>query len=242
MEETKSFYTEEDPQAGTHAGWINDSSMAQEVANVENNQGRNAAIALEKSLETTGMNPIEKENTDFVDLFLEEYPHLFREEIDEKTGERYIATSQSIFFEKMYPKYPFLPAGDPYSVLNKFRDQMKETEQNGWFMKKFHNPNLVIIFSKHGRFITSKTKESPMNEQNNPPCNYNPNDTNWRDMRDLEEDDLKELLKGFALYQAIGEEFDRQTEMNAKKRLSIDAIREEVQHYKQEIAGELEGE
>lgn len=233
MEEDNSFYTKEDPEAGTHAGWIRDPSTAQEIANVQYNKGIKAAIALEKSLEETGMNPIEKENNDFADLLLQEYPYLFAERIDEKTGERYIATSRSIFSRNIRSMYRFLPHSDPYVVLDQFKNQIEDTKRENKAMIHFDSKNMLTLFSKHGRLVT-KAIEDEFNP-NSPICDYDPNNRYWVNFRDLDETYFEQLFKGLALYQTIGEEFDKETKETKEKRLSIDARRAQIEESKKQI-------
>jgi len=234
MAENKPFYTEEDPEAGTHAGWIADSSTAQEIANIENNQGRNDALALERSLEASGMDPIEKENNDFVDLFLEKFPDIFDIRIDSKTGERYIATSESIFYKNIRDMYKYLPEGLDYGkVLRQYQERTDSfrSEPLNVINKGFYGNDTAITFSRHGmiNFILAK---DPIKYTIDIP--YDPKEKNWTNFRDIREPEFLYLINFLAFYQEIAKEFHRLTDETASRRFSVSEIKKLIELIEQE--------
>lgn len=86
------FYTSEDPTAGTHEGWIRDSSMAQEVANAEKTQGRDVALKVEENKRReyeTGLNEVERFDLEAVEELVKIFPDAFEMAYDRETGESY---------------------------------------------------------------------------------------------------------------------------------------------------------
>ena len=220
MAENNPFYTEEDLKAGTHPGWIADPTIAESVAYVEKDEGKDAALALEKSLKAFSMDPIEEENNDVVDFLLEQYPYVFIEEIDPKTGERYIATSESIFWSNIRSMYlTRYPDFNEHIVADRFEGQIKNNKQESQLMRKFYDADYLTLFSKHG-FLTARGRLYE-NLPNYPKFNYNPEDIGWRNIRDMDETcfDFEGLFKSLALYQRIGEEFEKEIDRRIDEEL-----------------------
>jgi len=222
MTEDNHFYTKEDLEAGTHPGWIVNPTIAESVAYVEKDEGKDAALALEKSLVEKEKEK-EKENNDFVDLLLEQCPYVFTEVIDPKTEERYIATSWSIFRNNIMTTYRSSPFFDPFIVLSRFQEQLqkqlKDDGQEGRPMRNFYNDDYLTLFSKHG-FLTARGRLYE-NLPNYPKFNYNPEDIGWRNIRDMDETcfDFEGLFKSLALYQRIGEEFEKEIDRRIDEEL-----------------------
>ena len=235
MAENNPFYTEEDLKAGTHPGWIADPTIAESVAYVEKDEGKDAALALEKSLKAFSMDPIEEENNDVVDFLLEQYPYVFIEEIDPKTGERYIATSESIFWSNIRSMYlTRYPDFNEHIVADRFEGQIKNNKQESQLMRKFYDADYLTLFSKHG-FLTARGRLYE-NLPNYPRFNYNPEDRWWRNIRGgMGKTYLEELSESLALYQRIGEEFHREIEERGKRRFSMDTMRAEIQKAKDQV-------
>lgn len=221
MRHKEPFYTRRRKRTGILPGWIDNSQIAEELAYIEKD-GRDKALRYEKVLEECHMNPIEAENTTFVDLLLTELPHLFKEGIDEETKERYIVTSHAIFSENTSPQYNCLLEADVDFLYDLFHRQ-DFIFLNTPSLKPFYYGRSIIVFSKHGCLITERTDKpsTKVDEPSNVSFDYVPSHQDWENIRDINPDKLKKFLQVFAFYERIGDQIDELFQENIGEAGSI---------------------
>jgi hypothetical protein len=160
--------------ANEDKGRIVDPKVAEEIAYVEKDQGRDAALKFEEAKrmeQETGLTEDQKYNVELMKVLSEEFPYAFEEAIDERTGEKLLRMRPTQFVDdsnNVASGQTNRFSNEKVSVLTRFNELgsqlRREYERNiriGFPYKRIQAG--TYHFGKDGVWL-NQNKPYPMNE------------------------------------------------------------------------------